>query len=102
MFNKNIIGFDIDTISDGKKLLRILRILKIKGVYRHSSSGRGYHFKINVLNHTKKENLLIRYMLGDCYGRLMCDTRRLQHGIKHFDILFDKKKNKNSSKWIKI
>jgi len=102
MFKKNIIGLDIDEKEQGKKLLRLLRILKINGVYRSSSSKRGYHFKINVETHNKEESLIIRYMLGDCYGRWRTDIRRLQNGIKHFDILFDVKKNKKSGKWKKI
>lgn len=102
MFRKNIIGIDIDDRETGKKLLRILRVLKIKGVYRLSSSKRGYHFKLKCNKHTKKESLIIRYMFNDCYGRWLGDVRRLKHGIKHFDILFDKKKNKRSGTWKEI
>ena len=102
MFRKNIIGIDIDEKNTGKQLLRLLRILKIKGVYRTSSSKRGYHFKIKVNKCNKHENLLIRYMFNDCYGRWLGDVRRLKHGIKTFDVLFDKKKGKYSGKWIKI
>jgi len=102
MFNKKVVGLDIDDKEQGKKLLKVLRILKIKGKYRLSSSRRGYHFRLNVNNHTKKENLLIRYMLGDCYGRFRSDVRRFNHGIRHLDILFDVKNNKKASVWRKI
>ena len=98
----NVIGIDIDDIDTGKKLLRMLRILKIKGKYRLSSSRRGYHFKLNVLNHNKEENLMIRYILNDCYGRWIGDVRRLKNGIAHFDILFNKKKKKKCGIWRKI
>lgn len=102
MFQKNIIGLDIDDKKTGKELLRILRILKINGKYRTSSSKRGFHFKLNVGSHTKQENLKIRYMLGDCYGRWRTDIRRLQNGVNHFDVLFDTKKGLSSGKWKKI
>ena len=102
MFKETIIGIDIDDKEQGKKLLRMLRILKVKGKYRLSSSKRGYHFKLSVKKHTKEESLLIRYILGDCYGRWIGDIRRLQNGIAHFDILFDKKKFKRCGKWNKI
>lgn len=102
MFKKNIIGIDIDDKLTAKKILRILRILQVKGYYRFSSSRRGYHFKIIVRDHTKKENLIIRYMFSDCYGRWMLDTRRLKHGIREFDVLFEIKNNKLSGKWKKI
>lgn len=102
MYKKDKIGLDIDDRKKGKQLLKILRILKLKGFYRLSSSKRGYHFLIDTNNHTKKESLLIRYMLGDCYGRWYGDFRRLENGIKHFDLLFNKKKNKECGKWRKI
>lgn len=102
MFRKNIIGIDIDDVTTGRKLLRLLRVLKIKGVYRLSSSKRGYHFKLKCNKHTKEESLIIRYMFNDCYGRWRGDVRRLKHGISHFDILFDVKKGKHSGKWRKL
>lgn len=102
MWKSKNIGIDIDDKEQAKRLLRILRILKVKGKYRLSSSHKGYHFNLNVNEHTKKESLMIRYILGDCYGRWIGDLRRLQLGIKHFDILFDKKKGKKVGKWKKI
>ncbi len=102
MFKPEYITLDVDKREDGKQLLKILRVLKIKGSYRLSSSKRGYHFLLNVKHHTKKENLMIRYMLGDCYGRFRCDVRRLQHGLKEMAILFDVKNGKRSGCWRKI
>lgn len=102
MWNSKNIGLDIDDLKQGKQLLRILRILKINGKYRLSSSKKGFHFNLNVEKHNKKESLLIRYIFGDCYGRWLGDTRRFQLGIKQFDILFDKKKGKTTGKWKKI
>jgi len=102
MWNKNIIGLDFDDMKFGKQALIFFRILGIKGKYRLSSSKRGLHFRLKVKNHNKKENLLIRYMLGDCRGRFMGDLRRLQNGLKEFEILFDHKNNKTSGKWRKI
>jgi hypothetical protein len=102
MFDKNIMGLDVDDLKLGRQTLRMLRILNIKGKYRLSSSKKGYHFRLNVRDHTIKENLEIRYCLGDCYGRWMSDFRRFDNGLKHIDILFDKKKNKKSGKWKKI
>ena len=99
MFNKNEIGLDYDNKETGKQAIKILRILGIKGKYRNSSSHRGYHIRIKVKDCNRKMNLKIRYMLGDCYGRYMRDVRRLQHGLKEFDILFDHKDNKTSGKW---
>ena len=102
MYKKNRLGLDIDDRETGKKLLKIFRILKIKGLYRLSSSKRGYHFSLRVNKHTKKEALIIRYMFNDCYGRWLGDVRRLKHGIEHFDVLFYKKKGKRAGKWRKI
>ncbi len=102
MYKKNRLGLDIDNKKLGKQTLRILRILKIKGFYRISSSKRGYHFSIKVNKHTKKEALIIRYMFNDCYGRWIGDVRRLKAGINTFDVLFYKKKNKFAGKWRKI
>lgn len=102
MWNKNIIGIDIDDRKEGKMILRVLRILNIKGKYRLSSSKRGYHFRLSVKNHTRKENLLIRYMLNDCYGRWRLDVRRLKSGIRELDVLFDNKNNNYSSQWRNI
>jgi len=99
MYRKNTIGIDIDDKAQGKQLLRLLRALKVKGLYRLSSSRRGYHFSIQVNKTTKKEQLLIRYMFGDCYGRWLGDVRRYKHGAYHFNILFDEKKNKKAGKW---
>jgi len=99
MYKKNTIGIDIDDKKQGKELLRLLRALKIKGLYRQSSSRRGYHFSIQVNKTTKREQLLIRYMFGDCYGRWLGDVRRFKQGAYHFNILFDEKKNKKSGKW---
>lgn len=102
MFNNKKIQIDIDDKEIGKQTLRILRILKIKGKYRLSSSKRGYHFVIDTNKHTKKENLIIRYIFNDCNGRWNADLRRLKHGIALFDILFDKKKNRKATKWRNI
>jgi hypothetical protein len=102
MFKKCRLGLDIDDKPTAKKMLRIFRILKIKGFYRLSSSKRGYHFSLIVSKHTKQESLIIRYIFNDCYGRWIGDLRRLKNGISHFDILFDKKKNKKSGCWRKI
>lgn len=102
MYNKNIIGIDIDSLKDGKYTLKILRILKIKGFYRLSSSKKGYHFRIKVNDCSKKDNLMVRYMLGECYGRFKTDLRRLKDGLTEFDILFDMKNKKRSGKWKKI
>ncbi len=102
MFRKNIIGIDIDDKKTGKELLILLRILNIKGVYRISSSKRGYHFKLKCNPHTKKQSLIIRYMFNDCYGRWLGDVRRLKHAMFNFDILFDIKKNRKAGKWKKI
>lgn len=102
MFITNRIGIDIDSKEEGKRLLNIFRILKIKGKYRTSSSKRGYHFLINVKPCKKQEQLLIRYMFGDCYGRWIGDVRRFKHGIKTFNVLFDKKRGLSSGKWKKI
>jgi len=102
MFKTKNIGIDIDNKEESKQLLRILRILKIKGEYRTSSNKRGYHFNLKVKECNKKEQLLIRYMFGDCYGRWMGDARRFKHGIKTFNVLFDYKKGKFSGKWKKI
>ena len=102
IFNPKIIGIDIDDKEKGKKLLRILRILSCKGNYRLSSSKRGYHFRLKVNPHTKKENFNIRWMFGDCYGRLRGDFRRLKNDFLEFDVLFDVKNNKRSGKWKKI
>lgn len=102
MFNKNVIGVDIDDIEQGKKLLRLLRILKCSGKYRRSSSNQGYHFRIDARKHTKEESLMLRYILNDDYGRWIGDIRRLKAGIRHFDILFDKKKGKRCGRWYKI
>lgn len=102
MYKKNRLGLDIDDKKLGKKLLRILRILNIKGYYRKSSSKRGFHFSLKVKPHTKQEALIIRYMLNDCYGRWIGDVRRLKAGINIFDVLFFEKKNKKAGKWKKI
>jgi len=102
MYKKTTIGIDIDDKTQGKELLKILRALKITGIYRLSSSRRGYHFSINVKKTDKKTQLLIRYMFGDCYGRWIGDVRRLKHGAEHFNILFDKKKGLRAGKWNSI
>jgi len=102
MYKKNRLGLDIDNKELSKRLLKIFRILKIKGFYRISSNKRGYHFSIKVNKHTKKEALIIRYMFNDCYGRWIGDVRRLKAGIKIFDVLFFKKKNKKAGSWRKI
>lgn len=99
VFKKNRIGLDLDDKETGKKLLRMFRVLKIKGFYRLSSSRRGYHFSLKVSEHTKKEALIIRYMLNDCYGRWIGDVRRFKHSLTHFDILFDKKKGLKAGNW---
>jgi hypothetical protein len=103
MYKNDEIGLDYDEIKQGIRALKIFRTLGMKGKYRKSSSGRGYHFRIKTNHKCSKEiNLQIRYMLGDCYGRYMGDVRRLQHGLKEFDILFDHKKGKKSGKWRRI
>lgn len=102
MFKTKTIGLDIDDLRQGKQLLKLLRVLKLKGKFRRSSSRNGYHFQINVNECNKKEQLLIRYMFGDCYGRWLGDVRRYKHGIEHFDILFNKKKNHTTGRWYKI
>ena len=101
-FKTKNIGIDIDSKREGKKLLRILRILNIKGKYRISSSKRGFHFNLDVKRCTKEEQLLIRYIFGDCYGRWLGDVRRLKFGIETFNVLFDKKKGRKSGRWKKI
>ena len=102
MFNRNIIKIDMDEMDKAKKYLRFYRILGFEGKYRTSSSGRGYHLELFVKGHTKEENWILRYMLGDCWGRLRIDIRRLQSGLKEFDILFSKKGEKKVSKWRRI
>jgi hypothetical protein len=102
MYKKTTIGIDIDDKKQGKELLGLLRALKIQGIYRPSSSRRGYHFSIKTKKTTKREQLLIRYMFGDCYGRWLGDVRRYKHGAEHFNILFDKKKGKKAGAWRKI
>ena len=102
MFKKTTIGLDIDDKAQGKQLLKILRALKIQGIYRSSSSRRGYHFSINVKKTDEKTQVLIRYMLGDCYGRWLGDVRRFKHGAEHFNILFDEKKGLKAGRWRKI
>jgi len=99
VFNKTTIGIDIDDKKQGKELLKIFRALKIKGIYRLSSSRRGYHFSIKTTKTDKKTQLLIRYMFGDCYGRWLGDVRRYKHGLDHFNILFDEKKGKKAGAW---
>ena len=102
MFKTKTIGIDIDDIQQGKELLRILRVLKMKGLFRRSASRKGYHFSIKVKECNKKEQLIIRYIFGDCYGRWLGDFRRMNGGVKHFNILFDKKKGRKAGRWFKI
>ena len=99
MFNPEKITLDFDDKDEGIKALKIFRILKLKGKYRLSSSKRGYHFEINCKKHNRETNLRIRYILGDCSGRMRCDQRRLQNGLKEFAILFDNKNGKKCSNW---
>ena len=99
VFKTKNIGIDIDDIKEGNRLLRVLRILKIEGYYRLSSSKKGYHFNLEVNECNKEEQLLIRYIFNDDYGRWIGDARRLKHGIETFNVLFDKKKNKKAGKW---
>ena len=57
---------------------------------------------IKGLRVKKEESLKIRYIFNDDYGRWIGDVRRLKAGIRHFDILFDKKKGKRCGAWRKI
>ena len=103
MWNKRIIGLDFDDKKTGLRIIKLIEILGIKAEYRLSSSRRGYHVRIHTKKNCDKENnLKIRYMFGDCYGRFIGDVRRLQHGLIEFDILFEHKNNKKTTKWRKI
>ena len=102
MFDKHYINIDIDNMLKAGQVKHVLKILKLEAWERVSSSGRGKHFKIKCRSHTQDEDLIIRFMFGDCFGRIAGDYRRLVNGSSSFSLLFDCKNGKRCSKWKKI
>lgn len=91
------IGVDLDWINP-RELIKtyILASYYIKGkgrvrVYR-SSSGQGYHFKIELnVDISPLENLYWRVMLGDDVNRIKFSIKRLLSDPNGADVIFDGK-----------
>jgi hypothetical protein len=89
-------NFDCDdTIRAGCVIASLL--LKYKEVFvRRSSSGRGFHVVVD-----SKPDLLERWVIGDCFGRLHADMKRAKRGLP-IGILFYYKNKKFTSRWVPV
>jgi hypothetical protein len=63
---------------------------------RRSSSRRGYHIVVDA-----PHDLMKRFELYDCRGRLMADLKRRARGLP-VNILFYWKNSKFTSKWVRV
>lgn len=94
---------DKDDLDEAEELLRLLRALGIEGEYRRSSSGDGMHIRIELHDELDKEDrVLLRWMLGDDFGRVAGDFRRMQHEIDRFEVLFYRKNGEDAGEWKNI
>lgn len=99
----NYFSLDIDDKKRGKEAIRLLRVVGCTGTYRVSSSGNGYHIRV----HTKKsiskaDNLKLRWMWGDDFGRFVADYRRMISNIDAFEVLFYHKNGRGTGRWYTI
>ena len=85
---------DYDYINE-KRLEKKINLLRVlfpgRRIYkRTSASGNGYHVKVHGVCKSMRENLHLRYWLGDDYKRICMDAERVQIGFCS-NVLFTKK-----------
>jgi len=84
-------------------LREALLMLGVDAEWRISSSGTGYHFRIFLNREADREHkLLLRWMLGDDFGRVAGDFRRYTNDIDRFGVLFYRKNGSETSEWVDI
>ena len=89
-------NFDADDQMRGGQIIACLLLKHQEGFVRKSPSGRGYHVVVD-----SEPDIIERWILGDCRGRLWGDWKRLVAGLP-IGILFGYKNGRFASRWVRV